>query len=206
MGKPILVGVLVSAIVFAVAFNLGGDDLVKFYGDKLRASMFSAFLTLGGFLLSLKTFVVVKMKEALYDSPRYRARAAERRQRVPGENIFGGVDMLRRLLFVAIVSSLCTAVCQLSVGLYDSKATAAASIAAGGFTIALLAQVLFRINGNLRTWFEFLEADAVEKEVKDKAERAEKDRAADAAQRVAEAPEPEAPEAAADAPAGAPAR
>jgi hypothetical protein len=45
--------------------------LVRFYGENIRGSLFTGFLTLGGFLLSLKTFIIVKMKENVYDDERY---------------------------------------------------------------------------------------------------------------------------------------
>ena len=38
-------------------------ELVQFYVQNLRSSLFAGFLTLGGFLFSAKTFIVIKMKE-----------------------------------------------------------------------------------------------------------------------------------------------
>ena len=43
-------------------------ELHVYFAEHLRGSLFSGFLTLGGFLLSLQMFIVVKIKEDLYDS------------------------------------------------------------------------------------------------------------------------------------------
>jgi hypothetical protein len=163
----LLIAAAVAGLVVAFVYNIHTDQHVAtFYGTSLRGSLFSGFLGLGGFLLSLKTFIVVKMKEGLYDHKLYRARHAEAKKANPTKALplFAQLGKLRTLLFASIISSLLTAVLQITVGLADNDAAAAICLGAGGFTLALLGRSLYEINGNLRRWFEYLEIDADEKE------------------------------------------
>jgi len=194
--KPLLVRFMFAlAFAAAVPIALGfvtedaepGDRVAVFYAASLRGSLFSGFLTLGGFLLSLQTFIVVKMKEGVYDNDRHRAKVEKERERtsktVP---IFGELDRLRRLLFGAITAALGSAVCQITVGLVPNLYTTTVCLTLAAFAIALLAQSLLLINSNLHDWFAALELDEVDKKTakenvaKEAAEKAAKE-AADAA-------------------------
>jgi hypothetical protein len=166
MKWPALLSLAAAAIVVAVVgwITLDHPDAVyAFYDAKIRASMFSGFLGLGGFLLSLKTFIIVKMKEGLYDHARYRELVVERRQLTPELTFFGPLRRLGTLLFYAIVASLGTAVLQLTLGLHAQWWTAACCLAAGAFTVTLLLFSLLQIKRNLDEWFDYLEEDARKK-------------------------------------------
>jgi len=154
--------------------------LAEYHKGTLRGALFGSFLSLGGFLLSLKTFIVVKIKEGIYDSKRYRKRIAAVRAYEPDNAksaIFGELDRLRSLLFASIVASIIAGIAQVTVGVKESAYTATVCIAAACFVIALLIQSLILINSNLRDWFKELEFEAVAKERKQaqkKKEQAEK--------------------------------
>lgn len=155
-----------AIVAFALVAYFGRDQVKptahEFYAVSLRSSLFSGFLGLGGFLLSLKTFIVVKMKEGLYDHPGYRRRFAESvavRSATPAtsKGLYEPLGQLRALLFLSIVSSLLTAVLQLTIGLLDGVYVVAIAAASVAFTLALLAQALVEINANLKAWFKHLE-------------------------------------------------
>lgn len=169
MIRAVFVAIIVAAgVAAAVHWWPTHKNVVEFYGSSLRASLFSGFLGLGGFLLSLKTFIVVKMKEGLYDHKLYRARYAETKKANPGNagQLFDQLGKLRGLLFASIVCSLITATLQITLGLAEHRVAVILCLAAAGFTIAMLAQSLIQINGNLQTWFQYLEIDAQEQEKK----------------------------------------
>src|SRR5262245_31540304 len=63
---------------------LDGQRFADFYARNLRGSLFTGFLTLSGFLLSAKTFIVVKMKESLYEQDFYTRRLEMHRKQRPG--------------------------------------------------------------------------------------------------------------------------
>lgn len=168
MTRALCIAAVFAAAIGALVWYLARThDIHTFYGGSLRSSLFSGFLSLGGFLLSLKTFIVVKMKEGLYDHRLYKERFAEWRKkdaRRATAKLFEPLGRLRGLLFLSIVSALVTAVLQMTLGLVEKDWAAGVCLAATGFSIALLTQSLIQINGNLRTWFGYLEEDADEQE------------------------------------------
>lgn len=168
MTRVVAIAVVVAAAVAVVTLAVahGASDGAAYYGSNLRGPLFSGFLSLGGFLLSLKTFILVKMKEGVYDNARYRMRVRQARKAHPKRNIkiFGELEQLRILLFLAIVAALVTAVSQMTLGLVKQEVVVAICLALAGFTLALLVQALLQINANLGRWFEYLEKEAEEEE------------------------------------------
>ena len=66
-GIPFLIGSCVFGLVYWLQIKLN-VNVTEFFDKNLRASLFAGFLTMGGFLLSLKTGIVIKIKESVYDN------------------------------------------------------------------------------------------------------------------------------------------
>lgn len=134
-------------------------ELVQFYGESLRSSLFAGFLTLGGFLFSAKTFIVVKMKEGVYDTPDYEKSVETQRALKPGSNLkfYGPLRNLSQLLFGSILLSLVTAVAQLTLGLFDNVIAVFICLGLAVATIVVLIISLFFIRANLVFWFDQME-------------------------------------------------
>jgi hypothetical protein len=60
------VAALVFGIIYYLSITNGAAQIVDYYQKNMRASMFTGFLTAGSFLLSLKTGIVIKIKESVY--------------------------------------------------------------------------------------------------------------------------------------------
>lgn len=137
------------------------DDFIKFYGDKLRGSLFAGFLTLGGFLLSLKTFIVVNMKKEVFESPIYKKEWDEQKK-LDTDNKMGKrytpLRYLSGVLYAAILSCLSTAVLQLTVGLVDSFLAVLVCLWAVSVSLLLLAWALWLIRANLVRMFDYLDS------------------------------------------------
>lgn len=159
MRKVPALGLIPAAIALLVTYLLhrSGSDVHEFYAKNMRASLFAGFLTLGGFLLSLKTFVVVKMKEGLYDNKTYRGRFKEQLQSRSKASLYDPLRNLSHLLYYSILSCISTSLLQMTLGLLASWWTASIGIAAAAFSISLLIFSLIQIKGNLDTWFECLD-------------------------------------------------
>lgn len=136
---------------------LPDDPLVRFYSDKLRASLFSGFLTLGGFLLSVKTFVVVQMKTGLYDTDGYRERVVKARQLKPDTPYYKPLANFSRALFWAVLLALATAAAQLTLGLYEARLAVYICLGLALLTLIVLVIVLAMVQSNLKSWFRYLE-------------------------------------------------
>ena len=153
----------------ATIFTLFADAVAKsapppppetfwhFYATNLRASLFSGFLTLTGFLFAVKTFIVVSMKRELYDTDEYRSRVAARREFNKKVTVYGPLQRLSGLLFWSVIASLVTAASQLTVGLVPEWWAAGLCMLLALVTVLLLLCDLIVIRCNLNQWFKFLE-------------------------------------------------
>ncbi len=140
--------------------------LYSFYQNNLQKSLFSAFLTIGGFLFSLKTFILVKLKEGLFDSPRYKKRVKARRAINPNISVYGPLSRLSGFLVYCVFGSLITATYQFTFGFIRHDLAAAIGIASATTTLAVVFLAWWNIRTNLKIWFELLEEDAEEDEQK----------------------------------------
>ena len=155
---PLLVAVGVFLLCFQIECEHGGVAL--FFADKMRASIFAGFLTLGSFLLALKTGIVIKIKEGVYDKKEYQEKilgAAE----LDGITIYGPLRRLSRLLSVAVFSSLTTSAMQLSVGLLSHWWAASICLSVATFALLVVMASFLLIQANLGTWFDLMEEGVV---------------------------------------------
>lgn len=137
------------------------SDFGPFYGKNLRGSLFTGFLTLGGFLLSLKTFIVVNMKKEVFDTEDYRAEWEEQKKLDKASKMGPRFEPLRYLsatLFLSIASCVITSVLQLTLGLAETFWAAMICLWAALVSVLFLLRSLWLIRINLNRMFDFLDA------------------------------------------------
>lgn len=154
---------IVALAVFFATFGLlaylnpGENGLFSLYDRKFQTPLFTGFLTISGFLLTLKTFVLVQLKKELYEQPFYKEDVNYKRLTNPKLTLYGPLNRLGSLLVLCVFAGLTTAVSQLSVGFIPSRLAAAFCIAVGAGTLALVFQAWYEIKCNLTRWFEYLD-------------------------------------------------
>lgn len=132
----------------------------SFFNTNIRASLFAGFLSLGGFLLSLKTFIVVNMKKDVFDTEEYKTTWENQSKLDRSGKVGKRYDPLRELsdvLFAAIITAIATAVLQTTIGLRDSFWTTFLCLWAAAFATMLLLTCLWLIKNNLNTMFSHLD-------------------------------------------------
>jgi hypothetical protein len=152
-GAPIALFILVHFYIQP----LNDDAFTTFYSEKLRSSLFSAFLTLGGFLYSLKTFILIKMKENVYDTDWYKARLDDLRKYNARLSHYGPLRRLSDLLFFTVMGALCSALAQFSIGFINHWVAAVLAIYVAICALGMFIISLFEIKRNLNDWFKYLE-------------------------------------------------
>lgn len=159
MTTKFLLSILIGSIAISGVFWAAPDysSLVNFYAKNIRGSLFTGFLTLGGFLLSLKTFIIVKMKENVYDDERYIEIFNEKKKLNNSLSLYAPLQRLSHLLFWAILSCIITSALQFSLGLFTHWIAALCCIFMAAFSISLLILSLIEIKNNLDQWFNFIE-------------------------------------------------
>lgn len=157
---PLLTGV----IVFAICAYLEKKvcvNITDFYQKNMRSSLFAGFLTMGSFLLSLKTGIVIKIKENVYDKEVYQEKVDEAQAEGVITSVYGPLRHLSKVLSAAVFAALLASVLQLTVGLISSWWAAATCLSAASVALALLLTAFILIQANLSKWFEFLDEEAV---------------------------------------------
>lgn len=151
----------IAAITFGLLLWLAPPELVDVYQGKLQTPLFSGFLTLGGFLLSLKTAILMRLKDELYGKDEYR-KSVERAQSIqdPKKPVtyYGPLRRLGHFLISSVLWSLATACMQLTVGFIPSKVAAALCLTAAAASLSLVFFAWREIRANLDYWFEFLDS------------------------------------------------
>ena len=161
----LLAGVPALVITSVLAFLLpGGDSFHEYYADSLRTSLFSGFLSVGGFLLGVKTFVIVRMKEGVYDTDAYAERWKQHKA-LHGRDMprYEGLSRLKDLLFLTICAALTTACLQLTLGLWCSAWSAWICIGSAITATLALVQSMWWVQQNLTDWLQHVESPSQQK-------------------------------------------
>ncbi len=145
-----------TASLWAMLYLTNHHPIFPFYSDKMRTPLFTGFLTLGGFLFSLKTFILVKLKEDLYDLPAYKKRLLERKKLNPDLTLYGPLTRLGNFLIYCVLFSLITAVMQFSLGFLESDFAASICISLSITTIAVIFIAWWQIRVSMNEWFSIL--------------------------------------------------
>lgn len=153
---------LVSALLFGFiswAFSGYFCDFYKFYDGRVRGFLFSGFISVGSFLLSLMTFVVVTLKDRLFDSEFYakvyrNQNSMEDDEKIFKNKLYAPLKRLTWFLHLSIIFSFFTALAQFSIGLYKSSYTALFCVYLGFFTAVLLLNCLRLIKANILVWLD----------------------------------------------------
>lgn len=154
----LIVGGLLS-LLFHWAACRQAFDLVDFH-KQLRGNLFAAFLTLGGFLLSMTTWIITRLHEKHYESDRYRKRH-ETMAALDKKRAGGLLDPLHRLTGVLMTCVLCSIGCAPMQLILAAASSPWAAAVACGFGLALVALAIFAwwlVWKNLRAYFDLLEA------------------------------------------------
>ncbi|MHC1744851.1 MAG: hypothetical protein AB9873_17735 [Syntrophobacteraceae bacterium] len=154
---------LTLAIFVSLAcFSLSNSSFYCFYAQKMQTPIFSGFLTIGGFLLSLKTFILIKLKEGLYDNQVYRERLMKLSHLNPNQKLsfYGPLSRLGQFLVYCVLGALLTSVFQFTIGFIRNDIAAAFCISFASGTLSLVILAWWELRGNLKEWFDILEEQA----------------------------------------------
>ena len=159
MKERIYASIAVATLVLLIIYLFSTDisEVPDYYSRNIRASLFTGLLTVGSFLLSLQTFIVVKLKENVFDSPAYRKRIASRKRINPGITLYGPVKRLSSMLFLSTASAILASVCQLTFGLIQQWYATFVCVFVAAFAISMLIAALLLIKSALSDWLDSLE-------------------------------------------------
>lgn len=134
-------------------------DVCYAYTTKLQVPFFTGFLTLGSFLLTLKIFIIVQLKDKLYESNEYINKVAELRLVDNTIKLFAPLTRLAELLLIAVIMAISTAFIQITVGFIGKQFSAAICISFAIVTLCLVVFAWWHIRKNIFDLFEYASKD-----------------------------------------------
>lgn len=156
--RAVVTAVITVASVFGLAelLEVPREEIYQLYFSQLRSNFFTGFLTVGSFMLSLKTFIVVKLKESVYDSDSYRKTFDEQKHRYSNQQdaYYRPLRNLSRLLFFTIASAVATAVIHVTFGLFVSIIPFVICVFSVAFSFVMVLMSLYLIHSNIYDWLE----------------------------------------------------
>lgn len=156
---------LFSACAHGAGVDAGSElwVWVKFYREGLRTPFFSGFLTVGGFLLTLKTTILLRIKE-IYDTEQYlndwQNFQEQRRRANPAAQATDYYGPLRNLgigLLANVVLTLVSAMLQVTLGFVNQYWAVGICLGFAASTLLLLLFLWWQIAANLMHWFKVIE-------------------------------------------------
>lgn len=153
--------------VFGATFLLGfsflyyidlqfNSRLIESY-DRIQGSLFTGFLTIGGFLLSLKTFLLLRLKQDIYDHKGYLERVERLRSLDPKIKRYDPLLRLSQLLVFTVFCALCSSISHLTVGYVFRPLGPIFSISISFSTLGLVILNWLVLSRNIKMWMEFIE-------------------------------------------------
>mgnify|MGYP000968179127 CR=1 FL=1 len=139
------------------------ESFIELYVQQLRMPLFSGLFSVAGFLFAMETFIIVKMKEGLYDSDEYQCLIKKKRKRDPKHSFYGGLRRLSRLLTGAVIVAILASISQIIFGFYEVLWSILIAVGMGVFALATLVTAIVFSSINLHVWFVQLERIAVKK-------------------------------------------
>lgn len=133
--------------------------IISLYADNFREILFSAFLTLSCFIFTLETFIIVTIKENVYDNKKYIKNFSDMKKLNPELKRYSPLINLKDFLYYTIIYSFVAAIIQLIFGSFNNWYAIVICIWSSTVALLTFAYALYISNDNLKKWFEYIEDD-----------------------------------------------
>jgi len=147
---------LALSSVFIYLNTQGIITLAQLYSPSLQTSLLGGFLAIAGFLLSTKTFILVHMKNEVFDSEHWREKDLLLRSMGRKSTYYKSLQQLGEFLSLSVLTSLITALLHLTTVFLRNQYTISLALSLSILSIILVGASWWFISSNLRTWFKEL--------------------------------------------------
>lgn len=125
-----------------------------FYALNIRGNLFAGLISVGGFLMAGKTFILVTMKQNVFDDKSYRENFQKMVKLDPSLKVYGPLSELKNILYYSVLMTIISSVVQMTIGLIPHWSMAIISIFFATFSIILVIDSLNLIKRNLDFWID----------------------------------------------------
>lgn len=155
--KMVAIVTVLWAVLGSVVVVLADANFAMWYREKLRGDLFNGSLTMAGFLVTVATFVVITMKEKVYDHPSYR-QAVELSLQLstkPERNaLYAPLRRLTMLLALATSACLLCTLAHVSLVFLPTRWPVAACVSIAAATLSLTSFAILAAYGNFVHWLQ----------------------------------------------------
>lgn len=158
---PYILSLVATAVTWICLYCfVPRETFNELYDQKLQLACFTAFLTVGSFLLAMKAFILVRLRDDVYRHASYRKRYLCQNNQKYCEKYYQGLFDLGHLLVVSVASSFAASAAQVTFGFSSSYGMKliAPSLCVGVLSLVFIDWLVVYLN--LKDWFEFIEDEA----------------------------------------------
>lgn len=160
-----LVGIIAWAWAVYCAPKLGGStvDVIDQYQKYARTPIFTGFLTMGSFLLAMKTNILSRLKEA-YDTEEHKRTYLHINEGVSPDKrseFYSGLHDLSKAIACNVIFCLVTALLQMTLGFYPHISAFVICIGTAGACLFLLIYLTWILLTEHDNWFKAIEEKAL---------------------------------------------
>jgi small-conductance mechanosensitive channel len=131
------------------------------YAPTLRASLFAGFLTMTGFLFTMKSFLLANLARDVFGNKDYQAWLAELRKYGSTASPTRALRQIGKVLLLTIISTLLASVSQVTLGLLASPWPVAACLGLAAIAVVMVILSIVVLTLALRQWMDFIDHQAM---------------------------------------------
>jgi hypothetical protein len=161
-----LAGFSAAGYLLLESVSRSPNDWVALYYTQARIPMFTGFLTLGSFLLTLQTAIIHRLKEA-YDSADHARKIGQLRAKGKSVRYYGSLERVGVALSTNVILALVTALLQMSLGFVQTVWSTAICSAFGLTALLLVIYLTIQMVLAHQQWFKKIEEDKSTPQPKD---------------------------------------
>jgi hypothetical protein len=155
-GMFMIVGLWAALHFLAPITADGTNPWVVAYFSQARIPMFTGFLTLGSFLLTLQTAIIQRLKDA-YDTDTYKERYLVLKETNPNVRYYGSLERMSVALSTNVILALTTAATQMSLGFCQTNLSTAICVGMAATTLVLVVYLTIQLTLAHKEWFAKIE-------------------------------------------------
>ncbi|EJO4031948.1 hypothetical protein AB2301_17160 [Vibrio cholerae] len=126
--------------------------LWDYYEKHIRGNLFAGLIAVGGFLMTGKTFILVTMKQNVFDDAEYIKNYKKLVKFDQSLKRYAPLIQLKDILYVSVYMTIVAAIVQLTIGLIPHWSMALFSLFVAILSIVLVIDSLNLIKRNLDYW------------------------------------------------------
>ena len=134
--------------------SLDLGKIETYYSEHIRGNLFAGLIAVAGFLLTGKTFILVTMKQNVFDDPKYQEEVKKQSKLDENISLMKPLIELKDILYHGVLLTITAAVVQLTLGLVPHWSFSLLSLYIAIAGIVLVIDGLNLIKKNLDFWIK----------------------------------------------------